>query len=134
MLYFESFDAGAHWAYFRLETAPLDPIGEPPDGKIGDYEVPGNEYLSEHRGEYAIGWQDADRDSDEDAEALDVRDEGPRREVVRYHRPGAFLIVQKMAPYNLNRETYDGRHNKMSSDEFRRYIEKVIEVSNRAGA
>jgi hypothetical protein len=35
---------------------------------------------------------------------------------------GVFLIVQKRSLYNRSNTTYDGRHNKMDSEEFRVYI------------
>lgn len=38
---------------------------------------------------------------------------------------GSFVIFSKSSFYNRTTGTYDGRHDKMSADGFRTYIEKV---------
>ncbi|MEQ6856296.1 protein kinase [Lysinibacillus capsici] len=50
-------------------------------------------------------------------------------QVARY-RKGVFLIVHKSSIYNLIGETYDARHSKMSTDEFREYMEILQIIYN----
>ncbi len=47
--------------------------------------------------------------------------------IVDRHIKGDFVIFQKTSTYNRITDTYDGRHNKMSTDEFRLYIEEKVE-------
>jgi len=52
------------------------------------------------------------------------------RKVKRCFR-GSFLVVQKTSLYNRNPQTYDGRHNEMGADRFRRYCESLIAANQR---
>jgi len=112
-LLFESFD-DLNWSYFRLETYELEPSGvydnegaiseevtELPDGRLID----------------RVYW-DEDEYNGEDLPF------GTR--VVTRYLNGSFVIFSKSSPYNLNSSTYDARHNKLTSEEFRTYIENVI--------
>lgn len=53
------------------------------------------------------------------------------RQVVRQLK-GSFVIFSKNSFYNRTTGTYDGRHEKMSGDDFRLYIEKVYEKYKKA--
>jgi serine/threonine protein kinase len=111
-LIFESFNKEPEWNYFRLETGELEPSGVYPD--LPEYF--GHEELAEIGGVFYA-----------DRSCWDAGDYGgeplPKgsRLVLRYLR-GSFVIFQKTSMYNKNPDTYDARHNKMSTNEFRRYI------------
>lgn len=119
-LIFESFGADSNWNYFRLETGGLEPSGvyskERLDGRIredvselypGEYE---DYEIAEHRSYYRERGYDIPKEA---------------RHVSRYFE-GAFVIFNKRSHYNLNSSTYDARHNKMTTDEFREYIKQNI--------
>ncbi|MBZ9624741.1 hypothetical protein G9F71_017980 [Clostridium sp. FP2] len=46
--------------------------------------------------------------------------------VTRYFN-GSFVIFAKASIYNGVSSTYDGRHNKMSNERFRKYIESEVD-------
>ncbi|WP_143960188.1 hypothetical protein [Litoribacter populi] len=48
------------------------------------------------------------------------------KNVTRWFR-GSFVIFCKRSIYNRNPSTYDGRHNKMTTDEFRDYIQRSVD-------
>ena len=116
---FESFGNDEEWNYFRLETGDLkeagvydalylngersyEPLTELTPGKYVDYGAWDNrEYRGEPLPETARG-------------------------LTRYLK-GDFVIFRKTSLYNKNRSTYDGRHNKMSSSEFRVHIRGAID-------
>jgi serine/threonine-protein kinase len=115
-LYFESFGADPEWNYFRLETGPLDPSGVYPDlepkWKHEELTDVGGKFYAER-----ACWI-----HDDYAGAPLPPDSRP----VSRHFEGTFAIFQKTSRYNKNRSTYDGRHNRMSADEFRAHITDVI--------
>ena len=53
------------------------------------------------------------------------------RQVTRQLK-GCFVIFSKNSFYNRTTGTYDGRHEKMSGNDFRTYIEKVYEKYKKA--
>ncbi len=128
-LIFESFGADANWNYFRLETGGLKPSGvysnerlkgkiredvsETYPGKYEDYDIAENRSYYRERGyDVPIG----------------------TRHVMRYFE-GSFVIFNKRSPYNLDASTYDGRHNEMTTDEFREYIQRnIVSIYPPAGA
>lgn len=115
-LIFESFPNEPHWSYFRLETAELKPSGVYPDlgADVASEELTdiGGAKYADHScwdaGEYA-------------GEPLPPGS----RTVLRYFR-GAFVIFQKTSIYNNTPNTYDGRHDTMGTDEFRKHIQDTI--------
>jgi hypothetical protein len=113
-LIFHSFKADHQWNYFRLETAELKPSGVYETKDYSDEELcelsPGN-YVSR------VYWDEGE-----------YREEKlpPSARVVTRHFRGSFVIFQKTSIYNKNSRTYDGRHNKMTDDEFRKYIQNAI--------
>ena len=115
-LCFESFGVDAEWNYFRLETSELAPSGVYPNSDSGsmDEEVteiePGRYVHFDH-------WQYNEFNGDPLSEDA--------RPIVRFFR-GDFVIFQKSSTYNGVPQTYDARHNQMSSDEFRTYIGKTV--------
>jgi serine/threonine protein kinase len=123
-LLFESFGHNAHWNYFRLELEelPFTRLNQNLDDPR-EYETdrffetvselsPGNYYhhdvLSERR-KY-----------EKDFLILPKS-----RHVTRWNK-GAFVFFNKASIYNADGSTYDGRHNQMSSDKFRSYIEGLV--------
>jgi len=118
-LVFEYFADEAHWNYFLLEADDLAPSGV--------YEEPPSRYCREELVELPNG-QYIDRgawDSDEyQGEPLPE----DARLVCRYVR-GTFVIFLKSSVYNHVSATYDGRHAKMSTDEFRQYIQRSVDYA-----
>jgi len=111
-LQFESFDDDPQWNYFRLETGELDPTDVYPD-RVGDWLY---EELTEVGGEFYASRSCWDENQYSGKPLPDHS-----RVLMRYFR-GAFVIFQKTSIYNRISATYDARHNKMGTDEFRAYI------------
>jgi len=112
-LIFDSFRTEPQWSYFWLETRQLGSSGIYPDLAPNSYK----EELIDVGDEY-VPWSCWEADSFE-GEPLPE----DARKMARCLRPGNFLIVQKTCPYNRDGKTYDARHNKMSVDEFRIYLD-----------
>ncbi|MCW3102210.1 MAG: serine/threonine protein kinase [Bacteroidetes bacterium] len=112
-LTFESF-ADPIWNYFRIETSELEPSGV---YKEKDY--PSEELTEIETGKYINRsyWDEGKYQGQKLPKSA---------RVLTRHLKGAFVIFAKSSYYNRNSSTYDARHNKMTSDEFREYIEKVI--------
>jgi serine/threonine-protein kinase len=115
-LLFESFGAKPEWNYFRLEADRLVPCGVYP----GLDEKRGHEEVTDVGGKLY-----APRACLDANEYRGKRLPKGSRGVMRYFG-GAFVIFQKTSIYNSTPQTYDGRHNKMTSDEFREYIARII--------
>jgi serine/threonine-protein kinase len=115
-LIFHSFqNADPQWNYFRIEADTLTP-----SGVYENYDFP-DEYLCEiSNGTYI------DRKYWDDGEYEGNKLSSKARLVSRHFR-GAFVIFQKTSTYNGNSSTYDGRHNKMSDDEFKKYIQTILQ-------
>lgn len=113
-LYFESFGDDPQWNYFRLECAQLDP------SKVySEYTCRVFEELTDLGcGKYV------DRSVWDEQYYQGKALPESARVVVRY-LGGSFVIFQKTSQYNLGSgklDAYDGRHNKMDSEQFRQYI------------
>ena len=130
-LLFESFGYEHEWNYFRLETGDLEPSGVY-EKEEEDKDVPSeDEPLSDERnyeelselspGEYYPYHILEDRYHYKD----DYLITDYARHVTRWFK-GSFVIFCKRSTYNLTSSTYDGRHNKMTTDEFREYIDKNV--------
>jgi serine/threonine protein kinase len=125
-LLFESFNYDPEWNYFRLELDNLDAtkLNSDEEGKIEYEEKEGRERVSELSPgnyypndilEYYYNYES------------DYLITSFSRQVTRWFR-GCFVIFCKRSSYNLITETYDGRHNKMSADKFREYIQTTIDA------
>ncbi|WP_131801046.1 protein kinase domain-containing protein [Bacillus tropicus] len=107
-LLFESIGKDFQWNYFRLEISSLAPIIE--TNNFGFEELLETEkgYEYERYLEYSSG-----------------------RSVTRFFKESAIVIFQKTSIYNKISGTYDGRHSKMNTDEFKSYIEMLEAAVNR---
>ena len=121
-LLFESFNYDHEWNYFRLELDELAPAivkqSEIENPSVQeDYEVvselsPGNyypDYILEDRTYYSDQYLIPDN----------------ARQISRMFR-GTYVIFCKRSSYNLDSSTYDARHNKMGTEEFREYIARSV--------
>jgi serine/threonine-protein kinase len=119
-LLFESFGDDPEWDYFRLEAAMLEPSGVY-DSDTLDYEpvteIPDGEYAP------IDAWEAGEHNGKPLPEGS--------RPLVRYLR-GSFVIFRKTSIYNQVPETYDGRHNEMSADDFRDYIARSAVHASRS--
>lgn len=101
------------WSYFRLELDKLEPTGksvvEDNTEYLTEY-LPGR-YISWICGNY--GYFDNDKPLPKDY-----------RVVTRFLR-GCFVLFSKASIYNNISGTYDGRHAKFNSNDFRIYIEQL---------
>jgi len=113
LLIFESFQDHSDWTYLRLETEGLELIG-----KYKNYRC--NEGLTELEPCVYTNYECYEFD-DFNGERLPAS----ARQVVRLAK-GSFIICLRTGVYNRIPGTYDGRHDKMSADEFRKYIEGMI--------
>lgn len=123
-LFFESFGDDPEWNYFRLELDELKPVEfaettEKTVRKINDYYEDVTELAPGKYYPYSV--LTADR------EDFFITRYG--RWVRRRFR-GNFVIFGKRSTYNLTSETYDGRHDMMTADEFRNLIKKVVDNIN----
>lgn len=127
-LLFESFGYDPEWNYFRLEADELEPSGvykakkgEDPYEKTHDREEVTQVYPG-HYEDYNYLENSYYREQD------DYEYERPQgmKHVTRWFR-GSFVIFCKRSVYNRTSSTYDGRHNKMTTDEFRDYIQRSVD-------
>jgi serine/threonine protein kinase len=134
-LLFESFEYNPEWNYFRLEADDLLPVGKDlikkfkknentniEDTNSEDELEYSYEALSElSPGEYYNYEILADKSYYQD----DYFFTSFSRHVKRWNA-GSFVIFGKRSLYNLISSTYDGRHNAMTTDEFRNYIRRTV--------
>jgi len=116
VLIFQSFGRPYEWAYFRLETKDLEQSGiyENLQGQREELtEISPGEYVDRsHWDEGFYGYDESGRDEPLPDTA---------RVVTRFFS-GAFVIFAKGSTYNAISGTYDGRHSKMTAEEFKQYI------------
>lgn len=113
----ENVDKDFIWSYFRLELEGLEPVisGNELNREFLTEDVPGH-YLSWKRGNY--GYYENGKKLPDNYKMVD-----------RFLN-GSFVFFSKASVYNSISGTYDARHNKMSSSEFRKDIEKMKEDYN----
>lgn len=109
------------FAYFRLETDGLEP-----SGVYEDSDRPCEEVAELEPGQYANSnvFDTGYYGQDENGSERELP-QGARR-ITRYFK-GAFVIVGKFSRYNQQSDTYDGRHNTMSAEKFRRYMKQLAD-------
>jgi YD repeat-containing protein len=123
-LFFESFgEDKLEWAYFRLENRTLKPSGVYEELYFDTHE----EVTHLGGGEYAPRaiWDQGNLGYDEDGDEIPLPSEA--KPVFR-NFSGAFVIFAKGSIYNNDPATYDARHNKMSGEKFRMYIQRNIDL------
>lgn len=120
-LIFQSFDAPYEWAYFRIDTFSLAPRGVYRDYQGMDEELteitPGY-YVDRTCWDY--GYYNHGKSGKETPLPKEAR-------LIVRHFGGAFVIFAKGSLYNRINGTYDGRHSKMTAEEFRDYIKKNLD-------
>lgn len=127
-LSFESFGADhLEWAYFRLETGPLLAFdsGKPLTAK--------GERATELRpGVYVdySAWEQGYHGHDDNDNEIPLP-KGARP--IERLANGVFAIFAKSSFYNKITSTYDGRHAKMSREDFRAYVAEGVEAARRMG-
>jgi hypothetical protein len=114
------------WAYFRIETARLEPSGVYDDYDTEFFrqfqleevtELKPGKYVD--RSVYDAGYYGYDENGEKP-----LPDEA--RTVARIFS-GDFVIFPKLSFYNIDlSDPYDARHNKMTANEFKQYVEKII--------
>ncbi len=115
-LQFESFANETQWNYFRLECAELEP-----SGVYNNYDDQESEELTDLGDGRYVNRSYWDNNSYHGAPL------GPDARVLVRYFGGAFVIFQKSSQYNYGGgklDGYDGRHNRMTSDVFREYIDR----------
>lgn len=129
-LIFESFGFDPEWNYFRLELDNLEPSDVyKKDGKDDAwYKEQMHESVSELYPAQYDNYELVEHKYDYREMGYDIPDSA--RQVSRWFE-GSFVIFNKSSTYNHTSSTYDGRHNSMSTDEFRKYIQDWI---NKTGA
>lgn len=108
-LVFESFNFKEEWNYFRLESNELATSGYYPN-------VNEHEYLTELE---PLVYTDVNCFEYNDYNG-NILPKGAR--IIDRVLKGNFVIFQNTSIYNKVSSTYDARHNKMTTDEFRKYI------------
>jgi len=126
-LVFESFGDEHQWNYFRLELDNLEPtIFNEEENEIQTtvYKTPEYEDLSElSPGEYYPYHVLENRYDNKDEYYITEFS----RQITRWYK-GSFVIFCKRSNYNLDISTYDGQHNKMTTDGFREYIQNYVDA------
>lgn len=112
-LLFESFEDSI-WNYFRLESIEM-----PASGVYEEQNYPNEELIELEPGHY-ISRSHWDGGEYQGEKLPDFA------RIVTRHLRGSFVIFAKASHYNHYSNTYDARHDKMTSSEFRTYIEEVM--------
>jgi hypothetical protein len=123
-LSFHAFGSDPLWYYFRLENKRLEPtdVYESVSGNSEELcELSPGEYVDRSY------WDEGYYDSDENGYLESLPEEA--RPVVREFG-GSFVIFGKYSTYNLDNSTYDGRHDKGTSEQFADYIRKHTDAIN----
>ena len=127
-LIFQSFGEPYEWAYFRIETEDLAP-----SGVYENLKETWEEELTEiSPGEYKdrFYWDEGYYKHDENGKEIALPKTA--RVVIRFFS-GSFVIFANSSSYNMTLSTYDGRHSKMTSDEFRQHIDITVKKLKREG-
>ena len=116
-LLIENIKDDPHWSYIRLEVDDLDPHSSPRDFEESDHKKICEKLTEITPGEYG-DWILGNYRKYSDGTPLP---EGSRI-VNRYLSRCSFVIFLKNSRYNKTPATYDARHNKFSTDEFRALV------------
>ncbi|GBD82984.1 hypothetical protein TEHD86_1706 [Tetragenococcus halophilus subsp. halophilus] len=110
MLYYESFGKDYIWNYFRLELDDISPVLSENTNIQEEYltEIPPAKYVDWKAGNYGFYGDGSPLSKD--------------AKLVHRFIKGSFVFFSKKSFYNAIPQTYDGRHNLVSSLLFRNYI------------
>lgn len=109
-LVFESFNYDEEWNYFRLECDKLEPTLYYPESI-------NSESLTELK---PLLYTDVNCSEFNDFDGMELPDGA--RAIDRMLCESSFVIFRKTSTYNKITSTYDARHNRMTTDQFRYYI------------
>ncbi len=115
-LTFYAFGSDPQWYYFHLETETLNPSGVY-ESSNGKYEELCELYPGEYEERYV--WDQGY--FGEDDKGRELRLPAVARPVIREFN-GSFVIFGKYTDYNKDTSTYDGRHNRGTTEAFSQYI------------
>ena len=116
-LCYELFKGNERWNYFLLRLDRLEPVvyQESEEEEVVVEDTPGH-YIKSDTFQYGVY----------DYDTGEPFPQGAR--LVSRLLKGCILVVMKIGPYNHIQNTYDGRHSLVRPDEFRSYIENLINV------
>ncbi|ADV96189.1 MULTISPECIES: hypothetical protein [Bacillus] len=140
-LSFHPIGENPEWWYFRLDTSSFNRskvYEDQQDEETNTHQLideselhwsvhfNGEEVLELTSGEYEDRslWEEGFLGYDEDGREIKMPDTA--RIVTRMINGGSFVIFPKYSLYNRNSATYDGRHNKVTNEEFASYIKDVV--------
>lgn len=126
-LIFESFGYHHDWNYFMLENYDLEKTDvyeeDDPSGIMRN-----TEDLIEI---YPMNYKRYDYNYMDDDEYYSGYRPKPKMRYISRSLGGNFVLFCKRSSYNLNGSTYDGRHNKVSVEEFRNYIQRNVNANKK---
>lgn len=127
---FVCLDGDTEWSYLRIESLPLKPCGIYEAREVAD-EDSETEYSKKMRMRETVvevdtlDYRDINQYQygvmEHDDEGNEIPYPESSRVVTRYFE-GSFVVYPKTSAYNEFGPTYDGRHNKMNAEEFKKYI------------
>lgn len=124
VLSFHSFGEYFEWAYFRLDCEDLDPSGVYDDTYYinDEFYLPYEELTEVGDGVYKDRYYIEELIESKGYESIpkDIK-------LVTRYMNGAFVIFAKGSTYNGISSTYDGRHNKMTNEQFHAYIQGAVD-------
>lgn len=123
-LLYESF-ADSDWNYFRVEFENAEPSGV--YWNIWPDDVNSEEVIELAGGQLVPG--ECREYGEWNGEPLPV----DYRVQTRF-RTGAIVVVHRKSAYNKDSSTYDGRHDEMNADEFRKYMARNFEQTMRTSS
>lgn len=119
-LIFNCFGENYEWAYFRLETYDLE------QSTVYETKCENREDVIDLGDANYIDINLWDRGFYYDENGNEKKIPKEATIVTRYFN-GSFVIFAKSSIYNRVSSTYDGRHNKMSNEKFREYIQGAVD-------
>lgn len=126
ILQFENFPGYPSLSYFRIEAAPLIPVGETQSGQR-----PYEELAEIHPGEYRDRWVLDAGYYDHDEGGIEIPLPKNTRHVCRYFG-GSFVIFAKGSAYNFYfKDATSAHHEKLGAVKFREFISDMIQTATK---
>jgi len=125
------------WWYLRLDSLPFKESGVYKEQKITESEkniktlYHGEQVVELSPGEYIdrLHWEVNNLGYDEDGHEVPLPENA--RLVTRKYNGGSYVIFPKFSSYNHNPATYDARHNKVNDENFKLYINNIVNYLNK---